>query len=186
MSHTNIARASTGHRIAAGFTLVELMITITVGSILILVALPNFREIGVRMNVTATTNDVVGALNTARTEAVKRGLSVAVVSNSGSSDWTSGWQIMADTARDGTYATTVIAHAALPATYTLAAKGQGGDDSKVVFGGTGNLIPANPFDFSVCRPTASANIKKSRRIAVQSSGEISSRPDVTGSPAGTC
>jgi type IV fimbrial biogenesis protein FimT len=177
---------STSRRLARGFTLVELIITIAVVAVLTAIALPSFREIGIRMNVTSTTNDVVGALNTARSEAVKRGLPVAVVSVSGG--WTSGWTINADTARDGTYITILATHAAVPATYSLAARatGAGGLDDRAAFSATGNLALGTLFDFSVCRPTSAANIAQSRRINVKGSGEISSHRDVTGSPAGTC
>jgi type IV fimbrial biogenesis protein FimT len=180
---------STSRRLARAFTLVELIITIAVVAVLTAIALPSFREIGIRMNVTSTTNDVVGALNTARSEAVKRGLPVAVVSViSGGGNWTSGWTINADTARDGTYITILATHAAVPATYSLAAKatGAGGLDDRAAFSATGNLALGTLFDFSVCRPTSAANIAQSRRINVKGSGEISSHRDVTGSPAGTC
>lgn len=168
--------------------MVELLITVAIAAILAAIALPSFREFIIRMNVTTLTNDLVGALNTAKVEAVKRGLPVAVISNSDGSDWTAGWKIRADTARDGSFTTTLAEHGAVKATYSVFAKatGLGGNDSRATFGPVGTLQSGTAFDFSVCRPAVSANITESRRITVGGGGTVSSRRDVTGSPAGTC
>ena len=153
MSDTNAA-AMTRRQRTVGFTLVELLVTIAVVAVLLALAFPSFREITIRTNVTSVTNDLVGALNTARGEAVKRGMPVAVVSNSGSGTWTSGWQIEVDTARDGTYLplTVIGQHAAVPATYSLFGKANGGNDGMAAFNSSGTLQPVAGFDFSVCRP----------------------------------
>ena len=171
-----------------GFSMIELLITVALVAILTALALPSFRELLIGMNVTTLTNDLVAALNTAKVEAVKRGLPVAVVSNSNGSEWTSGWKIKADTARDGSYATTLAEHDAVKATYSVFAKatGSGGNDSRAAFSPVGTLQSATAFDFSVCRPVVNAKITESRRINVGGGGTISSRRDVTGSPAGTC
>jgi len=173
---------------ARGFGLVELVITVAIAAILAAIALPSFREFLIRTNVTTLTNDLVAALNTAKVEAVKRGLPVAVVSISGGSNWTSGWRIGADTGRDGSYTTTIAEHDAVKATYSVFAKatGAGGNDGQAAFGPVGTLQSGTAFDFSVCRPSTNANIAQSRRITVGGGGTISSRRDVTGSPAGTC
>lgn len=169
---------------AAGFGLVELIVTIAIAAILAAIALPSFRELMIRMNTTGITNDLVGALNTARVEAVKRGIPVAVV-NRGT--WTDGWEIKADTARDGSYATVIMQHDAVPNTYSVVgAAGSGGDDSMAAFGPGGTLQVGARFDFSICRPAASADATQSRWIFVRGSGEVSAQRDVTSSPAGTC
>ncbi len=167
-----------------GFGLVELIVTIAIAAILAAIALPSFRELMVRMNTTAITNDLVGALNTARVEAVKRGIPVAVVSNG---NWTDGWEIKADTARDGSYGTMIMQHPAVPNTYSiLGVAGTGGDDAMAAFGPGGTLQIGTRFDFSICRPASSANQTQSRWIFVRGSGEVTSQRDVTNSPAGTC
>ncbi len=158
------------------------MITIAIAAILAAIALPNYREFMVRTNVVKITNDLVGALNTARTEAVKRGLPVAVKS----SDWTAGWTIVADTARDGSYAKVLAVHDAVPDTYTVVGATTGGDDTLAAFSPVGSMQPANAtYDLNVCRPVASANNAESRWIHISSSGQITSRRDVSGSAA-TC
>lgn len=65
-----------------GFTLVELMITLAVAVILTAIAVPSFRNLTLSNRLTTAANDVVGALNVARMEAVKRNASVQFCSDS--------------------------------------------------------------------------------------------------------
>jgi type IV fimbrial biogenesis protein FimT len=81
----------------AGFTTIELMVTIVVAGILMAIAVPNFAPL-LRSSTTATTaNGVIAALRLARSEAVKRGADVSVVSVSGDVAWSDGWRVEVDT-----------------------------------------------------------------------------------------
>lgn len=71
---------------AAGFTLVELMVTIAVAAILLMIAVPNFRNIISSNRLTTVANTMVNALNTARMEAIKRNGSVQFCSDSATSN----------------------------------------------------------------------------------------------------
>ena len=62
----------------SGFTLMELMVTLAVASVLLGLAVPNFRDFIRNSRLTSAANDLIGALNAARTEAIKRQLPVAV------------------------------------------------------------------------------------------------------------
>lgn len=66
---------------ARGFTLVELMVTIAVASVLVVIAVPSFRNLTVSNALTTASNDLVGALNLARIEAIKRNASVQFCSD---------------------------------------------------------------------------------------------------------
>lgn len=57
---------------AAGFTLLELMITIFVASIILGVAIPNMREFVFNNRMTGAANDLLAGAHVARTEAIKR------------------------------------------------------------------------------------------------------------------
>ncbi len=61
-----------------GFTIVELMITLTVAAILLAIAIPSFNYLMVTNKLTTTANDVVTAVNTARMTAIKRNTDVSV------------------------------------------------------------------------------------------------------------
>ncbi|WP_458069224.1 GspH/FimT family pseudopilin [Rhodanobacter sp. BL-MT-08] len=66
-----IGRAGTA-RFVRGFTLTELMVTLTVLVILVAIAIPSFSRLILSNRLTTTANDMVGAINSARMEAVKR------------------------------------------------------------------------------------------------------------------
>lgn len=63
---------------ASGFTLIELMVTIAVLAIVAVLAAPSFGNLIDRSRLTASANEVVGALQTARMEAVRRNTSVVL------------------------------------------------------------------------------------------------------------
>jgi type IV fimbrial biogenesis protein FimT len=74
-------RRPTVRATARGFTLVELMVTLAVASVLVIMAVPSFRNLTVSNALTTAANDMVGALNLARMEAVKRNASVQFCSD---------------------------------------------------------------------------------------------------------
>lgn len=71
-----------------GFTLVELMITVTIAVVLIMIAVPSFKTIMLSNKLTTTANDLVFAINSARMEAIKRNTSTQLCSNSASANTT--------------------------------------------------------------------------------------------------
>ena len=192
---------------AGGFTLVELMITIFVAAILVTLALPSFRETMIRSNVTGTINQLVSDVNLARSEAVHRGTMVAIISNSGGSDWSSGWYVETDGdfKADGTFSgnppaatskdallrtnpgvntsTGYSVHAAVTA--LAGVPGITPTNDKMIFNAQGNLIPrATSFDINVCRPDSKPT--ESKRINISSSGMIATQTNTAGSPAPGC
>jgi type IV fimbrial biogenesis protein FimT len=91
---------------ASGFTIIELMVVIAVIGILLGLGAPSFTEFVKNNRVTSQANDFVTALQTARSEAVKRGTYVTLCASSdqsscsGSNDWSSGWIIFSDLDQD--------------------------------------------------------------------------------------
>jgi type IV fimbrial biogenesis protein FimT len=57
---------------SAGFTLLEIMITIGIAGILLAIAVPSFRSLTYSNRIIAQATDMVGAMNIARSEAIKR------------------------------------------------------------------------------------------------------------------
>jgi type IV fimbrial biogenesis protein FimT len=86
------------HQQQAGFTLIELMITLVVLAILVGVGVPSFNQLRLNSNTGALANDLASALNLARSEAVTRAEQVNVCpSNDGTScsgAWTDGWIVI--------------------------------------------------------------------------------------------
>jgi type IV fimbrial biogenesis protein FimT len=79
---------ATARRRASGFTLVELMITVTIAVVLIMIAVPSFKTIILSNKLTTTSNDLVLAINSARMEAVKRNANTQLCSNSATGNTT--------------------------------------------------------------------------------------------------
>lgn len=86
-----------------GFTLIELMVTVTVLGVLLSLGVPSFARLIASNRITTQTNEFIGGLNLARSEAVRRGLAVAIRSNAGSGvDFAAGWTVFTDgTTTDG-------------------------------------------------------------------------------------
>jgi type IV fimbrial biogenesis protein FimT len=61
---------------AFGFSLIELMVALAVAAILISAAVPGFQHLIISSRLTTTANELVAALNMARSEAIKRNAAV--------------------------------------------------------------------------------------------------------------
>lgn len=70
------------HRFETGFTLLELMVTVSIAAILLAIAAPNFTYMTVTNRLNTATNDLVYALNTARMAAIKSNANIAVCATS--------------------------------------------------------------------------------------------------------
>ncbi len=79
-----------------GFTLVELMVTIAIAAIVLGVAIPSFSSTIDSNRLTTHANELVTALNLARSEAIKRGVQVTVRNKGASTHWESGWYVFVD------------------------------------------------------------------------------------------
>jgi len=84
----------------SGFTVIELMIGIAVLAIVMGLAVPAFTQFIQNNRLAAKANEVVGAFQFARAEALKRGLPVRVCSSSDGNgcngEWNEGWVAIAD------------------------------------------------------------------------------------------
>jgi type IV fimbrial biogenesis protein FimT len=101
-----------------GFTLVELLVTIGIVGILTVLGLPSMRDTLERNAVSGQINTFIGSLRYARSEAIKRGLSVKMCravnaetaatpactagSGNASPGWATGWIVFIDRNDNGT------------------------------------------------------------------------------------
>jgi type IV fimbrial biogenesis protein FimT len=81
-----------GRRHAAGFTLIELMVVVTIIVILGAAAAPSFAGMVANQRARAASSDLYAALTLARSEAIKRNLPVSLVPVS-ADNWNAGWRI---------------------------------------------------------------------------------------------
>lgn len=77
----------------SGFTLIELLVTVAIAAVLMALAAPNLASFLKNNRLTTVTNDLLGDLAVARSEAAKRGLPVTIcvstdgASCTGGTDW---------------------------------------------------------------------------------------------------
>ncbi|HUW39270.1 MAG TPA: GspH/FimT family pseudopilin [Rhodocyclaceae bacterium] len=78
-----------------GFTLVELMVTLTVAAILLSIAVPSLQDLVASQRVRAAASELMSALSLARADAISNGRRVAVASLDQSNDvWRGGWRVI--------------------------------------------------------------------------------------------
>ncbi len=93
------------HAKIRGFTLVELMVTVAIVAILSAIALPSFSTSIRNSRLATTTNEFIGAVNLARSEALKSNQTGQVCASSNGvtcgTNWTDGWIVWSDANGDG-------------------------------------------------------------------------------------
>lgn len=89
------------------FTLIELIVTVSVVGILLAVGIPGFRELMLNNQRASAVNDFITTMHIARSEAVTRNSRVMVCTSNDAAtcgaggDWDAGWIAFADTDNDG-------------------------------------------------------------------------------------
>ena len=74
-----------------GFTLIELMVTVAIGAILMMVAIPSFDSYKRNAELTSASNSLIAGINAARSEAMKKGTNAMVVPTGNGASWNAGW-----------------------------------------------------------------------------------------------
>ncbi len=150
----------------AGFTLLELLITIAVVAIIASYGVPGFQSLMANSRSVTHTNDLITALNLGRSEATRRGTAIDVCASSdastcsGSNDWSTGWVVR-------TTAGVVLR------TWPERSGGGGvatGNVSSVQFQARGSLPPAAAPQLAVQLPHCSGTGR--RNITINVAGRI--------------
>ncbi len=87
------------------------MVTVAVFAVLVGIAVPSFQSLTATSQLTSRTNDLVSALNLARSESIRLGNRVTLCKSSDGAacattgDWEQGWIVFVDTTRTGANAT---------------------------------------------------------------------------------
>jgi type IV fimbrial biogenesis protein FimT len=91
-------KAGMGFARSAGFTMIELMMTIAIATVVMTLAIPSFRYVTNSNRIASEINGLLGDMQFARSEAIKEGQGVTVcVSTDGSTcvandlNWQDGW-----------------------------------------------------------------------------------------------
>jgi len=151
-----------------GFTLIELMVTIAILAIITTVAVPGFSNLIRNTKASGLSNDLVGALQYARSEAVNRNQAVAVCSGltvaTCDAGWTNGWIVY------------VVSDSSILRSWEAAAADSvinqdSGTNSTVIFGGDGKATGTTEIKMNISGCTGS----EERVLDVSSLGRVSVR-----------
>ena len=174
-----------------GFTLIELMVALAVLAILLSLAAPSFSNLLASNRLSTQASELIGALNLARSEAVRRAQPVSLRA-SDADNFTKGWAVFTDGNADGAPASpptvedgTVIREAnaisgtaaakrvtrsAPPAPFTYTTSTDP-DRMRLVFTSRGAIQPTVQAFFKVCDPANAA--VKGRIVQVNVVGKVS-------------
>lgn len=160
----------------AGFTVIELMITLFIASILVAIAVPSYELLITRNRLVSELNQFVASLHLARSEAIKRGLTVrACTSSDGATcvttgNWDQGWIVRVDGPN-----TVLRIHPALASGDTFT--GDAKTSNAVRFDRNGLALG---FDGTIALCDSDADLSRARAVVVSPAGRVQTQS------AGTC
>ena len=151
-----------------GFTLIELMITISIATILLMIAVPAFENTFLNSKLASQANSLVAGAQLARSEAIKRNAAVRLCPSdgdaaapgcAGNANWSKGWLVvLADD-------TPIHQGEGVATGFVLTGPGGG-----IAFGATGIAGAAATLD--LCRATPSVG-STARKIRISATGHAS-------------
>lgn len=180
-------------RQGSGFTLIELLVVMAIAAILLTIAIPNFQTFILNNRMASQSNDLLAALQLARSEAIKRGVRVSVCKSSNpmsdppgctaGGTWAQGWIVFVDGGVAGEVDGTdmaIQAFGALVGGSTVAASADVADFVSYQASGQTTLAAGTEASFSICPGTTGTGIA-GRGVAITASGRAR-----IGEPADAC
>lgn len=169
------------------FTLIEMMVVVSVLAILLAFAVPSFRSTVASNRLTASTNELVSSIALARSEAIRRGVRVSMCKSANGAacttagTWSQGWIVFADTTRLNASAAvdageTLIGRG-MPVATDIRIEGSAGVANFVSFAADGTVRnmagAASSGRLQVCSSaSALGDANRARRIDITSAGRV--------------
>jgi len=185
----------------AGLSMIELMVALAILGVLIALAAPSMQSFMASQRLGAATNELMGQLALARTEALRRGTRVTLCKRNGdtcttSGNWSQGWLVFTDSHRPDSTAqfstseqeTLLMQQTAVTGQQLVVVGLSGTVAHYVSFEPSGRAVQMNgdPIEESTLRvcstSTALSDAKRARDIVVLPSGRAMVRKDASGNP----
>jgi type IV fimbrial biogenesis protein FimT len=170
-------------RAGAGFTFVELAVTLLIVSILVGIAMPSLRDAMFNARMVAMVNDTMADLNIARSEAVKRNTTMSICASTdgatcAGNNWKFGWIVFQDPDLNGTRTVgteeLIKASPALENTNpsALIVDRLGTPTGVISYGPSGLVSGVTPIQFTFCdmRAGTGSGVNNARRVTINSTG----------------
>lgn len=167
-----------------GFTLIELIVTVAIAAIVMAIGIPSFRETINQNQLTTYSNQFIGSLNLARSEAIKRGSRVTLCPSSSGTNcqkigYENGWIIFNDQNSNAEVDGEAIVriYEKMPEGMTLT--GNANVETYVSYWGDGaSRLNGSPGGFQSGTLTLCKN-GKARKIILSSPGRLRVESDLT-------
>lgn len=159
-----------------GFTMTELIVTVTIVGVLAAVATPAMTNLVRNQRITSQTNELVADLNFAKSEAVKRGINIVICAAAlgggacaGTADYTNGRLIYVDTNSNGILnaGEQILRERPRLEGNLNTLRAIGGNAAPIIFSFRGITVPGGPTNFAVC-DNRGANV--GREIQISTTG----------------
>lgn len=140
---------------SAGFTALEMLVTIAIMAIILTIAIPSMTSFLQNSRLASAQGEFVASLNLARSEAATRGVPVVITAagNTTGNQFGAGWTVWADTNANGVQDAgepSIRSESALPSAITL---GDSGQVTSITFAPSGFLNPATAIQIKLCPTT---------------------------------
>ena len=155
-----------------GFTLVEMLVAISIAAILLAIAVPSYNGSQLNSQLRASANDLIGSMNLARSEAIKGGTAVTMCASANGETcggaWNEGWVVLRG-------ADVLHSVSAIPSGFRLT---EFSGTATLAFQSTG--VDATPAIFTLCRSTPAAGPQE-RVVSMDATGRAFVKRTATGS-----
>jgi type IV fimbrial biogenesis protein FimT len=169
-----------------GFTLIELMITISIAAILLSIAVPSLSAYKRSSELNSATSKLISSINAARGEAMKRGRNAMLVPTANGTSWNTGWIVFVDKDRsqtfDETSDVTIATEPAMPTYINVSPNGTAAaSPAYIMFDASGyptTKAGGAPGDLTITVTRTDVNatptFEETRRISVARTGRVRS------------
>lgn len=170
-----------------GFTLIDILITMSIVAIVSSFAVPGMQSIVDKNRMATVSNEFVGSLQLARSEAIKRGSGRIIMRRKDNAEWESGWQVFVDFDDDaemdngnciGSNDCLIQEYSGLQAGYTLRPSSQFSD--WIGYRSSGQSIGNNGANgtFYIC--PRDGDLKQARKVFINLVGRVKTKHFETG------